>query len=118
MTDFRTSVTKHGCIVQFWGMSIYYGKCTRCGGLTHTRRPIGPGSYPKLCPSCREDPGDQARKAMAKRRKREYAFRADQYERMGWIPPRQGVPATNRRTGQPVMLAEPEDDSDDWFGDL
>ncbi len=55
---------------------------------------------------------------MAKRRKREYAFRADQYERMGWIPPRQGVPATNRRTGQPVMLAEPEDDSDDWFGDL
>lgn len=114
---FETRTTERGCVVQFWGMSIYYGKCTRCAGLTTSRRPVGTGgAYPKLCSSCREDPRDQSRKLMAKRRKREYADRAVQYERKGWTPPTQGVPAKDRRTGATIMLTEPEDDFDEWDG--
>lgn len=61
---FRSWTTAHGCVVQFWGMRIYYGgcqfvvehdvncltvsgsklwkcrDCTRCGRLVHTRRSI------------------------------------------------------------------------------
>lgn len=127
----RTWTTKHGCVVLFWGVKVYYGTCVGCGGLVHTRRyvstdqgkqPLGGGAWPSLCERCRErrqsERRDKSRKLMAKRRKREYADRAVEYDRMGWTPPRQGVPAKDRRTGASIMLTEPEDDFDDWYDDL
>ena len=57
----RTWATNHGCVVQFWGMRVYYGACKECGALLTARRNVakhrrGPtiiGRWPELCEPCR-----------------------------------------------------------------
>jgi hypothetical protein len=57
----RTWTTKYGCVIQFWGMRIYYGECVDCKGLVHARRDVSGyregfthvGRWPKLCDQCR-----------------------------------------------------------------
>lgn len=114
-----TWTTKHGCVVQFWGMRIYYGTCTQCGGLATGLKPeAGGGSYPKLCQPCRESTADRARRSMARLRRKRYALRDEQFTRIGITPPRQGVPPRDDHTGQPVTYHHPnEDDQElvDWF---
>ncbi|AKC40101.1 Uncharacterised protein [Mycolicibacterium phlei] len=112
--------TKHGCVVQFWGMRIYYGKCTRCGHLVTGRKPdVGGGSYPKLCPPCRQAGGDRARHSMARLRRERNARRDAQFIQIGITPPRQGVPP-RESNGQPVIYQHPDEDDRelmDWFED-
>lgn len=60
----RSWTTKHGCVVQFWGMRVYYGSCRDCSALVTTRRNIAGlthrdgqtllGRWPELCPQCRQ----------------------------------------------------------------
>jgi hypothetical protein len=69
-----------GCVVQFWGYRIYYGRCVDCTGLVTTRRKIshkkeGPtwtGRWPKYCTECntrkREAHSDAARARMRRLR--------------------------------------------------
>jgi hypothetical protein len=109
---FRWWETKHGCVIQFWGMRVYYGTCRDCPALVTARRCIskngprfksGPtqlGRWPMLCGNCRcrvEDVRrDRKRKYMANTRRRQYAIRDEQYRAGGGTPPRQGVPASGR----------------------
>lgn len=61
----RTWTTKYGCVVQFWGMRVYYGNCADCSVLVTTRRDISGshyrrgqtriGAWPKYCDDCRRD---------------------------------------------------------------
>jgi hypothetical protein len=102
----RTWTTKHGCVVQFWGMRIYYGRCRDCGSLVTTRRGITgllhrdgmtfTGSWPQLCGRCRTRKDDEhaanARYRMARLRRQRYASRDEQYGKIGLPPVRQGVP--------------------------
>ena len=102
--DFRTWETKYGCVVQFWGMRVYYGTCRDCPGLVHTRRNVsgyraGPtqiGRWPVLCEVCRErrtaEHAEAARKRMAELRRKRYAARDEQFRKVGIPVPRQGVP--------------------------
>lgn len=100
--------TKYGCVIQFWGMRVYYGRCRDCSELVTKRRDIsrphqnkyksGPtqlGRWPILCDRCRsakeEAKADNARRRMARLRRQRYAFRDEQYARRGLMPVRQGV---------------------------
>ncbi|WP_342338662.1 MULTISPECIES: hypothetical protein [unclassified Rhodococcus (in: high G+C Gram-positive bacteria)] len=58
---FHTWTTKSGgCVIQFWGMRVYYGRCEECSTLVTRRRNIshkkeGPtniGRWPKYCAGC------------------------------------------------------------------
>lgn len=60
---FHTWTTKYGCVIQFWGFRVYYGKCDMCGVLITDRRDIsghisrGPtytGTWRKYCNPCRD----------------------------------------------------------------
>lgn len=115
---FHTRKTKYGCMVQFGGFRIYYGKCASCDVLVHTRRyvadknhPLGfTGSWPKYCEPCRARKQDEhnegARHRMARHRKEQRKHRDEQFKKAGLPPVRQGVSAG---------LKEPEDDDFDWF---
>jgi hypothetical protein len=112
--DFHTWTTKYGCVVQFWGMRVYYGTCQTCKGLVTARRDVSKykagrtqiGRWPKYCQVCRElkagEHNAAARKRMAQLRKERNALQAEQLHRAnerraksGLLPlpvPRQGVP--------------------------
>jgi hypothetical protein len=114
---FRTWTTKHGCVVQFWGMRVYYGICRDCPGLVTDRRSIsgadanrfktGPtqlGRWPMLCDDCRErryeDHAAAARYRMARLRRDRYAFRDEQYARFNTARAERGQPEL--RVGQGI----------------
>ncbi|SIA26326.1 Uncharacterised protein [Mycobacteroides abscessus subsp. abscessus] len=108
--------TKNGCVVQFWGVRVYYGTCVDCGVLVHTRRAVTHhrgGGWPKLCPSCRNAHeaarADRSRGSMRKLREKRYAFRDEQYAKIGITPPRQGVPPKGSQ-GQPLLTDRDVDD--------
>lgn len=74
-----TWTTKHGCVVAFGGMKVYYGRCRDCGVLVTTRRANPPravvrgggnGRWPTRCAECserkRQEHDDKARARMAK----------------------------------------------------
>ncbi|KAF0835675.1 hypothetical protein FNL39_1216 [Nocardia caishijiensis] len=80
---FHTWTTKYGCVVQFWGCRVYYGKCQDCSGLVTTRRDISRyrwtgttniGRWPSRCLGCAtaasEAHNDRARARMRKVRAR------------------------------------------------
>ena len=114
----RTWETKRGCVVQFWGMRIYYGTCKECGGLVHTRRDVSRyrrgmtqrGRWPEHCDECARAKGrkhdDQARSRMARLREDRYKFREEQYRRVGLPAVQQGVSSG---------LTEPKDPEDEYF---
>ncbi len=111
----RSWTTKYGCVVQFWGMRVYYGRCRECAGLVTARRGIAhnkrgrtdTGRYPELCAECKAakeaEHSERARYRMAALRRERYGFRDEQYRKVGLPPVRQGVPA------------DPTDYSDDWL---
>ncbi|GEM31166.1 hypothetical protein NN3_21730 [Nocardia neocaledoniensis NBRC 108232] len=81
--EFHTWTTRYGCVVQFWGHRVYYGRCQDCSGLVTTRRNIRRyrhkpitqiGRWPSRCPECAEAAwekhNDQARYRMARLRAR------------------------------------------------
>ncbi|WP_104182591.1 hypothetical protein [Mycobacterium avium] len=102
---FHTWTTKRGCVVQFWGMRVYYGKCRDCSRLVTTRRNIMGrkhregetklGRWPELCSVCRKDKYEShaasARYRMARLRRERYKFRDEQFAKAGLPPVRQGV---------------------------
>lgn len=101
----RTWTTTHGCVVQFWGMRIYYGNCADCGVLVTARRNISHpryatgqtniGRWPKYCDVCNqrrdEEHNDRARGRMQRLRAQRYAVRSEQYKKAGLPEPRQGI---------------------------
>lgn len=100
---FRTWTTKRGCVVQFWGMRIYYGRCRDCAGLVTARRSVAhhkdgrtwTGKWPELCHGCKDAKvtthSDRARYRMSELRRKRYAFRDEQFRKAGLPPVRQGV---------------------------
>lgn len=84
---FRTWSSKYGCVVQFWGMRVYYGRCSDCSGLVTARRRITDpryrrgetniGRWPKYCAPCRDrrdqEHNDRARVRMRQLRERRRA---------------------------------------------
>lgn len=130
--DFRTWETEYGCVVQFWGMRVYYGSCRDCPGLVTTKRNVsgyraGPtqiGRWPLLCETCRErrkaEHAEAARKRMARLRKERYIARDEQIRRVNAtrnpevrpLPiPRQGVP------GEEAVLRrmEKQEEEEEWW---
>lgn len=97
----QTWETKYGCVVLFWGMKVYYGRCRACPEIVTSRRNAntrggGAGRWPELCNECRARKSDQdansARRRMARLRRERYTFRSEQYAKIGLPEPRQGVP--------------------------
>lgn len=104
---FHTWKTKTGCVVQFWGMRVFYGRCRDCAGLVTKRRNIqghrfrrgqtNIGRWPERCPECtarvtaKHDAG--ATERMRRLRAERKAFRDAAYEAAGLPPVRQGVKA-------------------------
>jgi hypothetical protein len=104
--------TKYGCVVQFWGMRVYYGTCQVCQGLVTKRRDVTGytegqtqiGRWPKYCDDCRKRKDDEhngnARKRMRKRRGRtRYPFDdvEDRYAKSGRPPTPQERAMVNAR---------------------
>ncbi|GAB5018445.1 hypothetical protein JHV675_50260 [Mycobacterium avium subsp. hominissuis] len=92
---FCTWETKYGCVIQFWGMRVYYGRCKEegCNGLVTTRRSIQGeheykfktgrtmlGAYPSLCDNCRKRKQEES---YTKNRKYAANYRRKLYERRG-----------------------------------
>jgi len=119
--DFRTWETKHGCVIQFWGMRVYYGRCRDCSDLVTTTRDVsqykeGPtmiGRWPALCEECRQRKRDEdaaaARRRMAELRRKRYRFRDEQFRKAGLPATRQGVPSYEAR------MARTEREEDDYL---
>jgi hypothetical protein len=96
----RTWTTKYGCVVQFWGVRIYYGECADCKALVHTRRDVSGyregqthvGRWPKQCDQCRQrrsaEHNDRARGRMRRHRARDrYPFEDEtRYAKSGRAP--------------------------------
>jgi hypothetical protein len=94
-----------GCVVQFWGFRIYYGRCANCSELVTTRRNISQrkrgetrtGRWPSYCAECirqrAEDHNDKARVRMQRLRAERKVFRDAQFSAAGLPPVRQGVQA-------------------------
>lgn len=102
----RTWTTSNGgCVVQFWGMRVYYGNCADCRTLVTTRRKISHpqyatgqtniGRWPKYCAGCNrrrgEEHNDRARGRMQRLRAQRYASRSDQFRKAGFPEARQGI---------------------------
>ncbi|MCA1007019.1 hypothetical protein LCL87_14940 [Rhodococcus hoagii] len=94
-----------GCVVQFWGYRIYYGRCADCTGLVTTRRNIErhkrgstqTGRWPSFCIECSRKRADKHDDGAAGRMRRLRAqrkeFRDAQFAAAGLPPVRQGVKA-------------------------
>lgn len=95
--------TKYGCVVQFWGMRVYCGRCRDCAAPVTTLRDVSRhnwglttvGRWPELCENCRskkrEAHAEGARHRMAALRRERKQFRDAQFARAGLPPVRQGV---------------------------
>jgi hypothetical protein len=120
----RVWTTKLGCVVQFWGMRLYYGLCKDCGGLVTDRRGISHsrdvvtniGRWRERCPECADKAeqvhADSARSRMARLRRSRRESRDTQMVAAGMVPPRQGVAA-----GGKTALAQSLEDASKLRGD-
>jgi hypothetical protein len=104
---FQTWETTNGCVIQFWRVRVYYGRCTRCDGLVthrrklhkHQKRRTWMGRWPERCEPCRElKRAERAEVKAAKARKRMADLRATRRAerdalvvKAGLPTPRQGV---------------------------
>ncbi|EKT81851.1 hypothetical protein WSS_A15204 [Rhodococcus opacus M213] len=91
-----------GCMIQFWGYRIYYGRCVDCSGVVTRRRKISPnktgptwtGRWPLYCTECTAKKSakrvDANRARVRARRAAEYAERDAQREKAGLPPITQG----------------------------
>jgi hypothetical protein len=112
---FRTWTTKLGCVIQFWGMRVYYGRCKDCGGLVTDRRSVARyrkgitniGRWRERCGGCaevnRQAHEDGARFRMARLRQKRRESRDTQMLAAGMTPPRQGMQAVGKTAAAQSM---------------
>ncbi len=102
---YRGWSTMFGCVIQMWGVRMYYGRCKDCGARVMCRRDVSQyrsgqtnlGRWQERCADCVRRKGEghngNARHRMARLRRDRAAFRDAQMVDAGMTPPRQGVPA-------------------------
>lgn len=106
--ELRTWTTKLGCVVQFWGVRLYYGLCKDCGGLVTDRRSVARfrgvvtniGRWKERCEGCArlndERHEDNARHRMARLRRQRREVADSRRVAAGMKPGRQGVAVQDR----------------------